>query len=88
MNVPVGVKELAMGLRHMLILSNQGTVFAAGSNELGQLGIQNTALTKYYESPLKMDRTYYQASPIQIKFFSSNSRSRKQDAELSSFLTY
>lgn len=63
---------MALGQNHIIIQSNNGQVFGMGSNQFGQLGLQNNQAENFYEHPLNMSRLYFTNSPIQIQFFNSN----------------
>src|SRR5262249_40486209 len=57
----VYVKQIAVGLRHLLVLCTNGIVYGVGSNENGQLGLEreNKALTTFYPLSLpKVNKIY------------------------------
>ncbi|CAK56207.1 unnamed protein product (macronuclear) [Paramecium tetraurelia] len=43
-NLPMVIREIACGLEHTLIVTNEGLVYAFGSNLKGQLGVENIAV--------------------------------------------
>lgn len=63
LSMPERVTELALGENHLVMLSSGGTVYTAGSNEFGQLGVRNQRLPHFYEHPLTLERTYYTEKP-------------------------
>ncbi|CAD8137987.1 unnamed protein product [Paramecium octaurelia] len=43
-NLPMVIREIACGLEHSLLVTNEGLVYAFGSNSKGQLGVQNISV--------------------------------------------
>ncbi|CAD8055211.1 unnamed protein product [Paramecium sonneborni] len=43
-NLPMVIREIACGLEHTLIVTNEGLVYAFGSNLKGQLGVENISV--------------------------------------------
>ncbi|CAD8132265.1 unnamed protein product [Paramecium octaurelia] len=43
-NLPMVIREIACGLEHTLIVTNEGQVYAFGSNLKGQLGVENISV--------------------------------------------
>ncbi|CAD8057781.1 unnamed protein product [Paramecium sonneborni] len=43
-NLPIVIREIACGLEHTLIVTNEGSIYAFGSNLKGQLGVENISV--------------------------------------------
>ncbi len=60
-----------MGSNHMILMTVGGTLYGIGSNQFGQLGIENQNLKDAYDHPLTLQKLYYTQSPIEISYLNS-----------------
>eukprot|EP00347_Sterkiella_histriomuscorum_P005355 403356926 len=67
------VKQVALGKDHGLFLDEIGQIYSFGSNQFGQLGIQDKSQLDYQLSPLTHQKLYYALNPILVPYFAINS---------------
>lgn len=65
-NLPHKIHTVAIGNDHMLTMSVNGSVFSMGSNQYGQLGVENNKLDTFFEHPMNLQKLYYSQGPIKI----------------------
>lgn len=68
-SVPQKVSKVSLGRNHILMVSDTGDLFSLGSNQYGQLGINDSELQSFYDHPINLSKLYYSQQPIQVPFF-------------------